>query len=134
MGQPRARAITGETQACWRLPHWSNPKDGTTPVIYLFIQIGARAFFNRHIYNLCIICCTFMWDSTQERGATLKCFTESQSICSPIHCRKGRGGWKKASCPDFGMGATLSLWMSCQPSPVMDSSVPLGSNTGICWP
>lgn len=37
MGQPRARAITGEAQTCWRLPYWSNPKDGTILMIHLYI-------------------------------------------------------------------------------------------------
>lgn len=45
MGQPRARAITGEAQACWRLPYWSNPKDDTISIIYLYIQTSVRAFF-----------------------------------------------------------------------------------------
>lgn len=135
MGQPRDRAITGETQACWRLPHWSNPRDGTTPVIYLYSQIGVRAFFYRCLYIIYVLFAALLCGTLlRKEELPLKCFPESRSICPPIYCRKGRGGWKKALCPAFGMDATLSLWTSCQPSPVIDSSVPLGSNAGICWP
>lgn len=135
MGQPRAGAITAETQTLWRLLHWSNPKDGAIHM-YLYVHICMRTFFLYVcIYNIYIICCTFMWDSSQERGVTLELFPRIPEQTSSHLLREGERQTEKGLVSSSWYACqALPLRMSCQPSPVIDSSVPLGSDTGICWP
>lgn len=135
MGQLKAGAITAETQTRWRLLHWIIPKMAQSICIYTSTLVRVL-FFYICVYIIYILYAALLCGTlVRKEELHLRYFPESQSKRPPIYCRKGRGGQKKASCPALGMHATRSL-SGCagQPSPVIDSSVPLGSNTGICWP
>lgn len=122
-------------QTRWRLLHWSNPKDGAIHM-YLYVHTCARTFLlYMCIYNIYIICCTFMWDSSQERGVTLEVFPWiPEQMSSHLLWEGERWTEKGFVSSSWYARHALPLRMSRQPSPVIDSSVPLGRDTGICWP
>lgn len=76
-----------------------------------------------------------MWDSSQEGGVTLEVFPRIPEQMSSHLLQEGEGWTEKGflSSSRYARHA-LPLQMSRQRRPVIDSSVPLGSDTGICWP
>lgn len=76
-----------------------------------------------------------MWHSGQEGGVTLQVFLQIPEQTSS-HLQQEGERWTEKGFVSHSWYArhALPLWMSSQPSPVIDSSVPLGSDTGICWP
>lgn len=104
--------------------------------MYLYVHTCARTFLlYMCIYNIYIICCTFMWDSSQERGVTLEVFPWiPEQMSSHLLWEGERWTEKGFVSSSWYARHALPLRMSRQPSPVIDSSVPLGSDTGIYWP
>lgn len=130
--QQRAGAITAETQTRWRLLR--NPKDGAT-LKYLYVHMCADLFFfiymYVHIYYLQHFYVVFL---SGKRSYTPGV---SQNPKVNVSFTVGRREVDTKRLRVLGMHTTYSSPDELPggvPSPVIDSLVPLGSNTGICWP